>query len=1014
MSFPSSPSTHTHDIMADHSAHEARSEVESIPIGLAVDFADEMEFGIGMGLGGDGQGQEQIDHSASVPSPSPSMSQTTDLDALSPTHTATTLMTTPPTSPGPVAGPSWKGKGRAIPTPAGRLLSPPLSAMAFQTPPDTTFGTPGASGSGSRTRGRPKMREETPAVGEDLPSIMPLSPSPSPSPTPRPSRVRAISGLSFTSLRETIAHRRSRSGTASPSIEGVPKRKLSLRGLGALVKRAGKTKSRPGSGLNSEVASTASSAFQTPSSSLPRRTAAPPRPSVADVWQEDKTEVPERPVRGRADTAPVVVGDYFGYKFDSDQGSDEPSREDSSDIIQAKKPPAPLNPFELLPRELHLLVLGHLVDSYIQDHNRAIQSNTWSVSQASSEQGKWHGEAAGLRAMVATARVSRAWYALAHDGTFWTRLNYASLVPPRIAVPAITGWLSSALRHEAKAPVTIDLLDGQDERVMRLIKAAGPCLGELDLRGFARFGAADVKRMLASITLPTRSTTRPGQDPAPGANPVRSLLTLTRFDALPPPPTRTTNLTRLVLTSCIKLSTQALNALLAASPLLDRLEMRGLSSVTDETITIITARCRLITWLDVGRCSNLGPHALPLINGTHSDGGLPRLKTLRMAGYSYLDPSVFRQLSPALETLDLAGVWSVTDECLAAYVEIEPSEAQVGLARLAELERWARSIKGSAEDLSIPAVPFVTLTAREAGLDPTLRGPYYRRRTALRHLNLSGCRRVSDSGLGALAHAVPDLEVLELAGIGSGLGPAGLVRLFNTTRKIRRVDLEDANITDSVLDALTPPMTEDTDDGSGDTDDEESIQIAMRTNPVHPGHALTHLIVSHCTQITSAALAQVVRACPRLKVLALDGTPADDRVVRFFVCATRARGLTGTEVVATDTRFVARAGLPTSGIRARRGGREWATRGLGYVDARDPNTTTLENEDECNETKVVLKTYWSWQGVDGLLERRRAMLANSGRRNTADGATGLFVGRGSGATRWGRHRHDERGGCVVM
>ncbi|KAG8713619.1 hypothetical protein FRC09_018520 [Ceratobasidium sp. 395] len=1079
MSFPSSPSPGSTDLhgagLDRDSGHEARSEVESIPIGLAVDFADEMEFGIGLvGLDADGDGDQMVIAGTSTSTSSPvspstplgfaSTSSSSSTCPISPTSQVTdfsmaaqlsptqTYMTTPPGSPLPQSssshetsepGPSWKGKGRAIPTPIARLSGIIDPRTTFQTPPDTTFGTPGAGSSSSGpSRGRPAMKTREEREREDLPSIMPLSPSPSPSPTPRPSRVRAISQLSFTSLRETIRSR-SRSGTASPlgraSFSGAssplggppePKHKLSLKGLaGALMVKRKSNKSRPGSGLSSEN----SSAFQTPSSSLPRRGVGVQfqRPSVAGVWAEqegggEKGEIVSRPVRGRAETAPVVVGDYFGFGFEVER-EDEPSREDASDVVQMgislveEKPVVPLNPFDTLPRELHLLVLVHLVESYISDYNRAIRDGTWSASQAASE--KWYGQAAGLRAIIRTARVSRTWHALAHDGTFWTKLAYSTLVPPRLGVPAITSWLPYTLRHEAKASVTIEQLDAQDERVMRLVRSAGPCLSELDARGWVRFGAADVKRILGWITMPSAAPTTavvPMKGPVE-ASPVRSLLSLTRFDAVPAPPTRTTNLTRLVLTSCVKLPTQALNALLSASPSLTRLEMRALPSVTDDTCAILATRCRALAWLDIGRCPNLGPSALPAICGTNTDGGLRRLKVLHMSGYPHVDPSVFSQLGETLggtlETLDLAGVWGVTDACLAAYVDIEPSAAEVEMARLAEIERWARSRASSTRpDTIIPPAPFITLTAREAGLDPTLRGPFYRRRTALRHLNLSGCRRISDSGMGALAYAVPDLEILELAGIGASLGSAGLVRLVRTTRKLRMVDLEDAGIGDDVIEALTPPMSDSADQDGTDTSSiasDESIQIAMRTDPVYPGHALTHLVVSHCTQITSSALAQLVRACPRLSVLSVDGTTVDDRVVRFFVCAARARGLVGAEVGATDTRFVARAGLPTSGVRARRGTREFATRGLGYVDARDPGTATAEAEDECDESKVVVKTYWSWQGVDGLLERRRAML---GRRNTDGGSAGGSVGPSGlrGGSRWGRHRHDERGGCVVM
>ncbi|KAG9090081.1 hypothetical protein FRC06_001232 [Ceratobasidium sp. 370] len=445
-----------------------------------------------------------------------------------------------------------------------------------------------------------------------------------------------------------------------------------------------------------------------------------------------------------------------------------------------------------------------------------------------------------------------------------------------------------------------------------------------------------------------------------------------------------------------------LNALLSASPSLVRLEMRALPAATDETCAILAMRCRALAWLYLGCCSNLGPRALPSICGTNTDGGLKRLRVLHMSSYPHVDTSVFTLLGGTLETLDLGGVWDVTDACLAAFVDMEPSAAQAEIARLAEVERWARARAADGRPDIVPHTPFVSLTAREAVLNPTLPGPFFRRRTALCHLNLSGCRCVSDTGIGALAHAVPDLEIPQLAGIGSIMSSPGLVRLFRTTGKIRRVDLEDANISHTVLEPLTPPLADDGKDETSSIACDESVQIAMRADPVHPGHTPSHLVLSHCTQVTSGALTQVVRACPRLTVLALNGTPVDDRVARFFVCAARARGLVGAKIGAADIRFFARAGLPTSSIHPRRGMHEWATCGLGYVDAWD------DADDECDERNVVVKTYWSWQAVDSLLERRRASLATA-RRNTYVGSSGLRAG-----PRWGRHKHDEQGGCAVM
>ncbi|CAE6446800.1 unnamed protein product [Rhizoctonia solani] len=1086
-----------------------------VPIGLAVDFADELEFELRLSPMHDKPMIMSSPRLSSIQmSPSPSQTSTGgNMTSLAPNSPASTAyMTSPPTSPTPMSFPpdtrpdsdseseqegthmvhspltlekgkapmapplyDTKGKSRAIPTP--KLPFRDLSLREFQTPPDTTFGTPSGSGMGSTsTRDRSKVPNaiSPDESTRDLPSIMPLGPSSSNSSepeiddTPRPSRIRsrALSGLSFSSLRDAVNSRRKSmsrqpsitpSGTSSPT-PGLARR-LSLKGLSALVRRKkDRDGSRSRSGLSSEVTSGVStpvSAFLTPSSTITRRngggntrvpvmgpwesgssgssgeeSSSTPQPDdtpPADPSAKIEQEVVSRPVRGRADTAPT--GDYFGFTFGfEDEGEDrekpdvdEPSREDTSDVlVQASdaanvEPLPPQNSFSALPRELHLLILVHLAMSYVDDHVRAIQDGNWSATKAGNTENKWVGEAAGLKAIVGMARVSRVWYLLAYDGSFWSRIQYASILPPRPGVPALTNWLPPSIRVQAKIQPTLTDLEQQDERLMRLIQTAGPCLTNLDLRGFTRFNARHAERVVGWISVPTVEVPKPDDG---GVMPVRSLLSLTRYDALPNLPPKTTNLTHLVLSSCFQLTTQALHTLLSASPHLTHLEMRALQAVTDETCSILSSNCRSITYLDISRCTNLGPEALAHICGIARphipNTGLLRLKSLNIGGYAYVDSTSLMRLGAnlghILETLNLAGAWGVSDSAIAAYAEIQPTAAQIERAKVAEIERWARARNqaGKREREEIE-VEFVTLTAREAGLDPTLAGPFYRRRTALRHLNLSNCRRLTDVGLAGLAHAVPHLEILELSGI-AGIGQPGLAKLLKTCKDIKRLDLEETLVGDSVLEIITPPMDFEEDD---DEDlDEESIHIALKADESHPGHALTHLILSHCASanLTSGALAQLIRACPKLKVLSVDGTQVDDRVVRFFVCAAQARGLLGAEIGATDTRHVARAGLPPpTSTRPRRGIRNWESRGMGYVDGRD----WAEGEDECDERRVVLKTYWSWQGVDATLERRRI---SSGpgitRRNTDGGAGGSGI-RGNG-TRWRGRERDTGGGCVVM
>ncbi|ELU38503.1 hypothetical protein AG1IA_07468 [Rhizoctonia solani AG-1 IA] len=263
---PSSPTTMNLSTSA--------SELD-VPIGLAVDFADELEFELGLSSVQD----KPVSMSVSSPrlssvqmSPSPSQISTggnmTSLAPNSPTSTA--YMTSPPTSPtpmsfapdtrpdsdseceeegtidsnsavglekgkAPMAPPrhDTKGKSRAIPTP--KLPFRDLSLHEFQTPPDTTFGTPSGSGVGSTgTRSRSRANNTMLPADEstrDLPSIMPLGPSSSSNSsepeidvTPRPSRIRsrALSGLSFSSLRDAVnSHRKSMSRQPSITISGT-------------------------------------------------------------------------------------------------------------------------------------------------------------------------------------------------------------------------------------------------------------------------------------------------------------------------------------------------------------------------------------------------------------------------------------------------------------------------------------------------------------------------------------------------------------------------------------------------------------------------------------------------------------------------------------------------------------------------------------------------------------------------------------------------------------------------
>jgi hypothetical protein len=217
----------------------------------------------------------------------------------------------------------------------------------------------------------------------------------------------------------------------------------------------------------------------------------------------------------------------------------------------------------------------------------------------------------------------------------------------------------------------------------------------------------------------------------------------------------------------------------------------------------------------------------------------------------------------------------------------------------------------------------------------------------LRHLNLSSNTDLTDRGLVYITGCIPKLEMLELSDIGEGMGEEGVVKLLNTTREIRKVDVEGASVGDGVVEALCG--------GDEDSDDDEATgrEIEERT----PGYNLDTLLLSH-TAPTTETLFTLLESRPSLHTIAIDGTSrVSQSFIREFIKLKHRRGVLGAEINAIDCRCVAEGLLREFGvngngwdgedgvgskkkgkgkgwIRARRGERSFeGAVVVGYVDA---------------------------------------------------------------------------------
>lgn len=385
--------------------------------------------------------------------------------------------------------------------------------------------------------------------------------------------------------------------------------------------------------------------------------------------------------------------------------------------------------------------------------------------------------------------------------------------------------------------------------------------------------------------------------------------------------------------------------------------------MTNTTCDVIGTHCPQLTSLDIGRCINVDGEGLRLLvsAGIVRGDSLP-LKELRVSGLKRVNDGVLMALgrgAPLLEVLDLSQARRLHNSALEAFVSCSEDDTHLKT---------------------------VALTAREAGREPGEAARYYRRITHLRHLSLSSCTLLTDIACSNLAHTMPQLELLELAGIGAELKDEGLVRLLNTTPLLKRLDLEDASdITDTVLAAITPSMA-------------PAIQL---NQPPEPGYALEHLVVSYAINITDGALMSLIQNCTRLTTLEADNTRMSGTVLREFVRLSRERKTVNPTIVAIDCRGIGESlvkGL-TSSTRPRKGWIAYEARKLGYVDGNDKEDLKV-GRDECDEMRVVLKSFYSWQTVDAVRaardKRRKARRA----ANASNGSTSDSDDMSSGRSRW--------------
>ncbi|KAK8035996.1 hypothetical protein PG991_002069 [Apiospora marii] len=279
------------------------------------------------------------------------------------------------------------------------------------------------------------------------------------------------------------------------------------------------------------------------------------------------------------------------------------------------------------------------------------------------------------------------------------------------------------------------------------------------------------------------------------------------------------NLINATLEGCRNLPGATLHSLIKTNQRLTNLNLTGLPAVSNSTCKIVSQHCPQLETFNVSWCKSMDAKGIRMVVL-----GCPKLRDLRageIRGFDNLEVAKAIFETNNLERLVLSGCTELNDEALRTMLH---------------------GIRPSVDILTDrPIVP-----ARK-----------------LRHLDLSRCKSLTNHGVEALAHLLPELEGLRLSGC-SAITDSALEPIVASTPHLTHLELEDlTDLTNGFL----------------------SRHLAKA--PCAP--KLEHLSVGYCENISDTGMIPVIKNCTSLKNIEMDNTRIGDLVLAEASAMVRSR-----------------------------------------------------------------------------------------------------------------------------
>ncbi|KAF2875571.1 hypothetical protein BDV95DRAFT_562196 [Massariosphaeria phaeospora] len=281
------------------------------------------------------------------------------------------------------------------------------------------------------------------------------------------------------------------------------------------------------------------------------------------------------------------------------------------------------------------------------------------------------------------------------------------------------------------------------------------------------------------------------------------------------------NLENFSLQDC-RIDRTSIHCFLLQNSRLVHVNLCGLAGATNAAMKILASHCPRVEYLDISWCNNIDTRGLRKVVE-----GCTQLRDLRageVRGWDDIDFMFELFKRNTLERLVLKNCDSLNDDSLIALIEGVDSEIDI-------------------------------LTGRT--IVPPRR---------LKHLDLTRCRGLSETGIQILAGNVPFLEGLQLSQCQS-VTDSTILALLPTMPVLTHLEMEElSGLTNEVLKTLA-------------------------LSPCAPH--LQHLCISGCENLGDAGMLPVLKACPRLSCLEMDNTRISDLVLAEAAFSLRSRNTSG-------------------------------------------------------------------------------------------------------------------------